>query len=66
MPIVGGKGSRKNNFAELSLRFGPALVDLTERNHKNSGLFRGFRDGRSAEDGLKLEWEDVKLFFREP
>ncbi len=24
------------------------------------------REGRSVEDGLKLGWENVKLFFREP
>ena len=36
------KGSRKNNFAELALRFGPGLADPREQNYRNSGLFRGF------------------------
>jgi len=36
------KGSRKNNFAELALRFGPGLADPREKNHRNSKLFRGF------------------------
>jgi len=36
------KGSRKNNFAELALRFGPDLADPKEQNHRNSELFRGF------------------------
>jgi len=38
----GGKGSRKNNFAELALRFGSGLADPREQNHRNSELFRGF------------------------
>ncbi len=33
------KGSRKNNFAELALRFGSDLADPREQNHRNSGLF---------------------------
>ena len=37
----GTKGSRKNNFAELALRFGSGLADPKEQNHRNSGLFRG-------------------------
>jgi len=36
------KGSRKNNFAELALRFGSGLADPREQNHGNSWLFRGF------------------------
>ena len=36
------KGSRKNNFAELALRFGSGLADPREQNHRNSELFRGF------------------------
>jgi len=28
------KGSRKNNFAELALRFGPDLADPKEQNPK--------------------------------
>ena len=36
------KGSRKNNFAELALRFGPGFADPREQNHRNSELFRGF------------------------
>ena len=48
------KGSRKNNFAEFSLRFRLNLVDLTELSHRNSELFRGLRERRSAEDGLKM------------
>ena len=47
------KGSLKNNFAEFSPGFGPGSVDLSERNHRNNELFRGIREGRSAEDGLK-------------
>jgi hypothetical protein len=35
------KGSRKNNFAELALRFGSGLADPREQNHRNSELFRG-------------------------
>ena len=38
------KGSRKNNFAELALRFGSGLADPREQNHRNSWLFRGFCD----------------------
>jgi len=33
---LGPKGSRKNNFAELALRFGPDLADPKEQNHRNS------------------------------
>jgi hypothetical protein len=36
------KGSRKNNLAELALRFGSGLADPREQNHRNSELFRGF------------------------
>jgi hypothetical protein len=36
------KGSRKNNFAEVALRFRLDLVDLIEENHRNSKLFCGF------------------------
>jgi len=36
------KGSRKNNFAELALRFGPGLADPRVQNYRNSELFRGF------------------------
>jgi hypothetical protein len=36
------KGSRKNNLAELALRFGLDLADPKEQNHRNSELFRGF------------------------
>jgi len=35
-------GSRKNNFAELALRFGSSLADPKEQNHRNSELFQGF------------------------
>ena len=38
----GPKGSRKNNLAELALRFGSDLADPIEQNHRNSWLFRGF------------------------
>ena len=40
--LVRGKGSRKNNLAELALRFGSDLADPIEQNHRNSWLFRGF------------------------
>ncbi len=33
------KGSLKNKFAELALRFGLDLVDPIEQNHRNSELF---------------------------
>ena len=36
------KGLRKNNLAELALRFGLDLDDPIEQNHRNSWLFRGF------------------------
>jgi len=39
---VYGKGSRKNNFAELAIRFGSGLADPREHNHRNSELFRWF------------------------
>jgi len=35
------KGSRKNKFAELALRFGSDLADPIEQNRRNSELFRG-------------------------
>ena len=37
-----GKGLRKNNLAELALRFRLDLADPIEQNHRNSRLFRGF------------------------
>jgi hypothetical protein len=43
-PKAASKGSRKNNFAELALRFGSGLADPREQNHRNSWLFRGFCD----------------------
>jgi len=33
------KGSRKNKFAELALRFGSDLADPIEQNRRNSELF---------------------------
>ena len=50
---LSAKGSRKKNFADFSPGFGPDLVDLSERNHRNNELFRVLREGRSAEDGLE-------------
>jgi len=38
---MASKGSRKNKFAELALRFGSDLVDPIEQNRRNSELFRG-------------------------
>jgi hypothetical protein len=35
------KGLRKNEFAELALRFGSDLADPIEQNPINSELFRG-------------------------
>ena len=35
------KGSCKNKFAELALRFGSDLADPIEQNRRNSELFRG-------------------------
>jgi hypothetical protein len=37
----GAKGSRKNKFAELAVRFGSDLADPIEQNWRNSELFRG-------------------------
>ena len=42
--LKNAKGSRKNKFTELVPGFGSGLVDLIERNHMNSRLFRGFRE----------------------
>jgi len=42
------------------------LADLNERSHRNSELFRGLREWRSTEDDLKMRWENIKLFLREP
>ncbi len=41
MPVCFTKGSRKNKFAELALRFGSDLADPIEQNRRNSELFRG-------------------------
>jgi hypothetical protein len=41
---IDSKGSRKNKFAELALRFRLGLVDLIEQNTSNSELLRGFFD----------------------
>jgi len=49
LKILFCKGSRKNNFAELALRFGPDLADPKEQNHRNSELFRGFCEWAEAE-----------------
>ena len=72
------KGSRKNKFAELALRFGSDLADPIEQTRRNSELFRGVcpppAEG-SVKDGLKsqirrlsggLRCQNVKLFLREP
>ena len=40
-PLSATKGSRKNKFAELALRFGSDLPDPIEQNRRNSELFRG-------------------------
>ena len=49
-------GSRKNNFAELALRFGSGLADPREQNHRNSVLFRGF-----CERGIGQRWTEGEM-----
>jgi len=46
------KGSLKNKFAELTLRFRSYLVAAIEWRRRNSGLFRGRHDWAAAEVGL--------------
>jgi hypothetical protein len=39
--VSSNKGSAKNKFAELALRFGLDLADPIEQSRRNSELFRG-------------------------
>jgi len=70
-----GKGSRKNNLAELALRFGSDLADPIEQNHRNSWLFRGFCESyfcvSPKEQAMKrigliggMSWESSIEYYR--
>ena len=46
----------RNNFPVKALRFRLDLVDLIEQTHRNSKLFRGVCELRSAKGSLKMRY----------